>query len=298
MNTRSIILIALSGCAAPLHAGPRTSASYSIQADSADAAGRRTNSASYTNDGSAGGITGISSVTAPAETVKAGYIAQLYDPAGLTLTAPSLTVNETATLQLGASLLLDDATTLAVPAASVTWSVLSGALSGISAGGLATAAAVYQNTAATAQGMHLGFTGTLELTVVNTLPDNFGTYAADSIADDWQVQYFGLGNPSAGPLLDPDGDGFNNLFEYRACLVPTDPLSLLSMSIDDTPGGGHAITFFPRFTGCSYTLLGSSDLSLWAPVSGTITDAGTVRTINDPAGAGLRRFYSISVQRE
>ena len=45
-------------------------------------------------------------------------------------------------------------------------------------------------------------------------------------------------------------------------------------------------------------LLGSTNLSLWAPVAGTITDTGTSRTSFDPAGTGPRRFYSISVQRQ
>ena len=74
MNTRSVIFIggALVAAAAPLHAGPRTSANYNIPADSADAAGRRTASASYTNDGSAGGVVGMSTVAAPAETAKHG----------------------------------------------------------------------------------------------------------------------------------------------------------------------------------------------------------------------------------
>ncbi len=114
----------------------------------------------------------------------------------------------------------------------------------------------------------------------------------------WQVQYFGVNNPAAAPQLDPDGDGQDNLFEYNACLIPTDRLSFFSMSIIDLTGGGHAVTFSPRQPGCSYFLQGSSDLSLWAPVAGTVTDAGTVRTILDPAGTGERRFYFIRVQRQ
>lgn len=64
-----------------------TSASYSITTDIADAVGTRATSASYTNDGSAGGVAGLSTVAAPAETANSGYVAQLYDVTGLTLTA-------------------------------------------------------------------------------------------------------------------------------------------------------------------------------------------------------------------
>src|SRR5688572_24631018 len=118
MNTRPILAISVALCAAPLYAGPRTSANYSITTDIADAAGGRATSVSYTNDSSAGGIAGLSTVAVPSETAKAGYIAQLYDATGLTLSAAGSSVNENATLQLAATLALDDETTLAVPATS------------------------------------------------------------------------------------------------------------------------------------------------------------------------------------
>lgn len=298
MNTPSLILLSIALLAAPLQAGSRTSASYVIPADIADSAGRRTTSATYSNEASLGGITGLSTVAVPAESLKAGYIAQLYDITGLTLTPAGAGVAESDTIQLGAQFVLNDATFLAIPATNVTWSVLNGPLTGISAGGLATAGIVYQDTAATVQGIHSDFTATLGLTVTNNFPDNFGTYAADNIADDWQVLYFGLNNPVAGPAFDPDGDGFDNLFEYNACLVPTDALSFLSMTINDTAGGGHSVTFSPRQPDCTYSLLGSNDLSLWAPVNGTITDDGGIRTILDSAGTGARRFYRLDVQRQ
>ena len=105
MNTKRLTLIAsalIATCSAALHAGPRTSASYSILTDSADSGGRRATSANYTNDGSAGGIAGISTVASPAENSKGGYIAQLFEVTGLTLTTALLTVNEGATDQLAA----------------------------------------------------------------------------------------------------------------------------------------------------------------------------------------------------
>ena len=193
--------------------------------------------------------------------------------------------------------ILDDLTTIPWAANQVAWSVVSGPIAIISTSGLATAAVVYQNTAATVQGAAGSAAGTLGLTVLNVLPDNFGAYAGDGLPDDWQVLYFGLNNPLAGPLLDPDGDTFDNLFEYRACLVPNDPLSFLAIEIASTPGGGHSVTFSPRFPDCTYTLLGSGDLSLWEPVTGAITDAGATRTIADPQGTTARRLYRLDVQR-
>jgi hypothetical protein len=273
-----------------------SSANYTLAPDTVDGGGLRGTSANYTLNGSAtpGGAGASASYTA-----RTGFAGQLLEAVAtaIEITAAPLTVSEGSTRQLGATLFYDDSTTAPLAAGSVTWSVQSGPLTGISNTGLATAAAVYQDTGAVVRGTYQTFTDTLNLTVVNTLPDNFDTYAGDDLPDDWQVLYFGIGSPLAAPLLDPDGDGQDNRFEYNACLDPTDRLSFFSMNITEVPGGGHAVRFSPRIAECTYTLLGSSNLTLWAPVTGTITDAGTLRTILDPAGTGSRRFYSISVQR-
>ena len=303
MNTKRIIIIAsaLGAASAALHAGPRTSASYSILTDTADAGGKRATSASYSNDGSAGGIAGISTVAAPAQTAKAGYLAQLYETTGLTLTAASPNVNETATLQHGAWLALDDATFLTVPTASVAWSVTNGPLT-INATGLATGSVVFQNTAATAQGIHLGYTGTLGLTVVNTLPDNFGTYAADGLDDDWQNQYFGLNNPNASPTQDPDGDGQTNLFEFTAGLIPTNPASRFNLTlapVTGQPTQKRAI-FSPLVAGRTYTVEYRTSFTsgTWQPLTGTtFSDAGNERTVTDPAASGATKFYRVNVSK-
>jgi hypothetical protein len=276
-----------------------TSANYTLAPDTVDAGGLRGTSGNYTVNGSATSGGAGSSANYSART---GFAGQLLDAVtavatAIAITASSPTVSEGTTRQLGAILLYDDSTTAPLSAGSVAWSVQSGPLTGISASGLAAAAAVYQDTAAVARGTYQTFTATQHLTVLNTLPDNFSTYASDGIPDDWQVQYFGVDNPDAGPQLDPDSDGWDNRFEYNACLVPTDRISTFSMRITNVAGGGHAVTFSPRFAGCTYSLLGSSDLSLWAPVAGTVTDAEAVRSILDPAGVGGRRFYFISVQR-
>ena len=69
---------------------------------------------------------------------------------------------------------------------------------------------------ATASASLSGVTGSLDLTVINLLADNFGSYAGDGIDDDWQVSFFGLDNPNAAPNVDFDGDEQDNLFEFLA----------------------------------------------------------------------------------
>lgn len=276
-----------------------TSANYSLAPDAVDGGGLRGTSANYAVNGSAmaGGAGASASYLA-----RTGFAGQLLEAVGavatgISLTASPLTIDEGSVLQLGARLLFDDSTSFPLSAASIAWAVQSGPLAGINSSGLATAASVYQDTAAVARGTYQSFTATLDLTVRNALPDNFETYAGDSIDDAWQVQYFGVNNPHAGPLLDPDGDGWDNRFEYNARLIPTDPLSTFFMSILEAPGGGHSVTYAPRFLNCTYTLMGSSDLSLWAPVTGIITGSGSSRTILDSEGYGPRRFYYIIVRR-
>ncbi len=286
--------------AVPTFAGPRTSANYTVLTDTTGTGGKRTTSAAYTNTGSAGGIACTSTVAAPAETAKAGFIAQLTEPTGLTLTAASLTVNETATDPLGAWLALDDATFLAIPSASVAWSA-TGPFT-IASSGLGTAGVVFQNTSATAQGIYLGQTGTLGLTVLDTIADNFGTYAADGLGDDWQVQYFGENNPLAAPAVDADADGNNNLFEFTAGLVPTSNGSRFAMRVDPAPASAikKLIVFSPIVAGRTYTVEFRTSLTSgnWAPLTTfTQSDAGNERTVTDTAGGGAQKFYRVNVSK-
>jgi len=302
MNIKSILILSAAITVTTLHAGPRSSASYAVPADTVDAGGSRAASAHYTHEGSLGGIAGLSTVAAPAEAVKAGYIGQLYDIAGLLLTASPTNVNEGATLQLGAAQLLDDSSTLVVPANAVAWSVLNGPLSGIDASGEGTADIVYQNTAATARGSYAGNTNQIGLLVLNVNHDDYGMYAADGLDDGWQNQYFGLENPDAAPLLDPDGDQQNNLFEFIAGLVPTNYVSRFLLDNAAIPGqpDQQNIIFSPRFTDRTYAVLSKSNLlaAAWVPLaSSTTSDDFDERTVTDLDAAGATKFYHVEVTK-
>ena len=125
--------------AAPAQASSRSSAAYSIPADTIEAGGRRVTSAAYTIDGSLGGIGGIGTAAAPATTAKHSYIGQLYDLTNVIITASPATVNEGATRQLAATATLDDGTALTPALTDVTWSVVNGPITSVNASGLATA---------------------------------------------------------------------------------------------------------------------------------------------------------------
>ena len=286
-------------CSATVHADPRTSTNYTVPAESLDAGGKRTTSASYTNDGSAGGITGISTVAAPAQVAKSGYLGQLTEVTALQLTATPTTLDESATRQLSAVQLLDDDSLNMLLATDVTWSVQDGPLSGIDASGLATASTVYEDTAATAQGDYAGATGTLGLTVLDTIPDNFGSYAGDGLGDDWQNQYFGADNASAAPELDPDGDGQTNSFEFTAGLDPTDSNSLFTVQIAGDSEGSPQVSFDPVVGGRTYIVKykDSLDAATWETLQNTASDNGTERTITDTTAASAStRFYIVEIE--
>ena len=107
MKTHSFILGLAAASAVPV----AMAAPYGVPASTLDAGGARATSASYSQSGSVGGIAGVSTAAAPAETAKQGYIGQLYEVAGLQLAASPTTVNEATNRQLAAAQTLDDATT-------------------------------------------------------------------------------------------------------------------------------------------------------------------------------------------
>lgn len=290
------LLLAL---AASAHAGPRTSTDYNVPADTADAGGQPISSATYTNDGSLGGISGISMVASLAQTAKTGYLGQLTEVTALQLAATPTTVNETATRQLSAAQLLDDGSLIALAASDVTWSVASGPLTGIDANGLATTATVYLDTAASAQGDYAGASGSLALAVLDSIADNFGSYAGDGLGDDWQVQYFGADNASAAPELDPDGDGQTNSFEFTAGLDPTDSSSLFTVQIAGSSEGSPQVSFDPVVADRTYTVKykDSLDAATWETLQNTASDNGTERTVTDTTDPlPAARFYIVEIE--
>ncbi len=89
----------------------------------------------------------------------------------------------------------------------VAWASAVYPLASIDSNGLATAASVYATTNGVFSGFYLGLSSTGLVAVIDSNPDNYGSYAGDGIPDSWQVQYFGTNNPKAAPGIDADGTG-------------------------------------------------------------------------------------------
>ena len=115
------------------------------------------------------------------------------------------------------------------------------------------------------------------------------------------MQYFGLPpNPAAGPLLDPDGDGQNNRFEWIAGLIPTDANSVFKLSIVGSAQGANLI-FGPTVAGRTYTVkygFDFLDVPNWPTLmGGTVTDIGNQRTVTDPnaVSASPKKYYRVEI---
>jgi hypothetical protein len=62
----------------------------------------------------------------------------------------------------------------------------------------------------------------------------------DGLPDDWQVKYFGVATaPAAAPSFDADGDGLDNVQEWRAGTIPTNAVSALRVVISSVTAADH-----------------------------------------------------------
>lgn len=299
MKTKLLILLTIS-CTLSAAAGPRASADYTLTPEAIGGAGGRAASTDYTIDhaiGTPGGAAASTDLT-----LRGGYAGQLFEVVGLALNADPATLDEGGSRQLAVQAVLDDDSLLALAPEEVAWSVVAGPLDGIDVAGLTTAGLVYQDTAATARGGWAGLTGDLALTVLDTIPDNFGLYAGDGLDDSWQALHFGLDNPLAAPGMDPDGDGQDNEFEHTAGLDPTDPLSRFLLRIESVPGqpAHRRLVFSPRFDDREYRLFTNTTLGPggWDPfTSGLTSDDGTERTVTDPDATDPTKFYRVEITK-
>lgn len=275
-----------------------TGGPYSITSDGLSAAGGRTSSATYEDDTSAGG-TGSENTASEDYDAASGQSATLRDAIGLT--PGPLKIPEGSVTPLSLYQLLDDSTLLPSSSLGAVWTRISGPLT-LTSGGSATTEAVFSSQSAQVQLVLNSVTFSSTLTVEDTIADNFGSYAADGLSDDWQVQYFGQNSPYAAPGLDPDGDGHTNLFEFTAGLLPTSGASRFSIILEEVPGqpGQRRIAFQPAISGRSFNLLKSSSLApgSWQIVPGaSISGNNGTLTLTDPTAGTERAFYQIQIVR-
>jgi hypothetical protein len=115
----------------------------------------------------------------------------------------------------------------------------------------------------------------------------------DGLPDAWELAYLselgsslGLANINANSIIGPNG--LTLLQEFLAGYYPSDPTDNFTLRLLNV-GGGSALLQFTATTGRYYSLLGSSDLRSWVPLSFRIPAEGS-------NGAIHSFYYSQGIQ--
>jgi len=272
---------------------------YTISSSGLTSTGGRSQSPAYQNDANSG-ATSYRAASSPDYSAAGGFSSTIRNVVAL-VTWPD-EVNEESALQLGLYQQLDDSTLLPADGVGDFWEVVSGDLA-LSGSGLASAPAVFEDTDVSVRVTSDSVVTDGTLTIRNVGLDDFGTYAADDIDDDWQVQFFGVDNPLAAPGEDASGTGQTNLFKFIAGLDPLDPSSRFVLKIAPVPGqaGEMDLTFSPRLPDRTYTVESTTDLSnsaSWGPIAVSAPDDnGSERTVTDEEATEIRKFYRVDISK-
>lgn len=205
-------------------------------------------SSHYQLDAAAGGVSRIGE--SGFSSIKPGFSGELVDLVKVEVSPAGASVPEEQSVQLAARIRCDDGTFFH-DGYTFDWDILSGPLQS-SGDGWVTAEAVYSDTNATVEARSTGLAGTASLAVLNSDLDNYGPYAHDDVADDWQVDHFGFDNPLGLAGADPDEDNQDNHFEF---LAGTDPnLSSDRFTVSIQYPGEVDVVFSPVASGRHYTI--------------------------------------------
>jgi hypothetical protein len=230
--------------------------------------------------------------------LKSGYAGQLYDLATLTVVANPTNVPEAGTRQLTVLAMYDDGTVGPLDS-TPRWSVAWGPLTDVGAGGLVTAGIVYEDTPAAARATCESLEGTVVLLVLDSTPDNYGTYAADGLPDGWQVQNFGVDNPHGLAGADPDEDTVPNSGEYAGDTDPNDDTSYLRLTAV-MPEGAAAVRVAWRGGRLATQYLERStslDAPDWRTIHTNLPPTSVDENHLDAAASGPTGFYRLRAVR-
>lgn len=132
------------------------------------------------------------------------------------------------------------------------------------------------------------FTGLL------TLGDRSTSSWNDGIPDTWRLRNFGtIYNQLSAAHADADGDGADNLKEYKAGTNPNDAKSVLRMQ---SPTGAFSVRW-PSILGKTYIVERSTALfsGNWSPISTNSGTGGDLQIFDSNSAAGNTRFYRVRV---
>ena len=275
-------------------------ATYSQQMTSIGLTGCSSSSSSYSgHSGMSFDPIGVTSSLNDRTNSKTGYRGQMYEVTGLSFASTVEEAAEETSFPLAGRAVLDDGSFIDLQSDHVQWSVVSGPILEVSLFGVVRTSAVASDMSATLEAVWHGCHAFHSITVLDVIPDNYGSYAGDGISDSWQLNYFGLNNLSALPLEDPDGDGQANRFEFIAGLDPTDSSSFFRVRAS-VGSGPPELIFHPVVPGKIYTIQFRVSLLAgdWVELLNfTSIDQGAERTVvDDSAGSATTRFYRVEIE--
>ncbi|GAA5481477.1 hypothetical protein [Haloferula sargassicola] len=122
----------------------------------------------------------------------------------------------------------------------------------------------------------------------------------DGLDDAWETAYFGgTSATNGGPAEDFDGDGTDNLTEFRLGLIPDDAASRFAIAVTDTngPAGGFSLQW-PSKEGVTFTIRRSANLSTWTDIATGVLAAtgGASTSYSDAAAPAGKAFYQVELE--
>lgn len=239
----------------------RSSASYRVESEAVSAGVSEGSSLTY--EGTSGaGLPPPTEQKSPAYEATPDLSGQLSVPLGFALAGPAQ-VAEGETAQYYPAVALDDGTFQSLGFEGASFTLLtSSSHAQLSTGGLLTTTFLPQPETLTIQVDQGPAQATRQITVLDSLKDNFGPYAGDGLDDVWQFHWFGSNDVSGVATADADGDGFDNAYENLTGTSPVDRSSAFRVTLQRAPAeGGLSLQLPSLLAGRRYRLQTSATLT-------------------------------------
>jgi hypothetical protein len=168
-------------------ANDRESTDYHLEYEVDDAGGGTASSADYSETASAG-VEGSPATGSGGVELLHGFAGGIYDIVTISLIASPNTIDEQGTRQIEANGVADDGSDV-VGIEDISFSIEAGPLISVDHDGVALADVVFEDSTATVRGQFGLLSDDIDLTVLDTMSDNFGRYAGDVLPDDCECAH-------------------------------------------------------------------------------------------------------------
>ncbi len=118
----------------------------------------------------------------------------------------------------------------------------------------------------------------------------------DGMVDDWEITWFG--DLSRDGTEDDDGDGSNNLDEFRAGTNPLEPLSVVRVLVVEAVPSGQKRLVWAAVPGRTYVIQAKTDLAApdWENLPGSVTATSSTMVVDlDSEASFPHRYFRLLV---